>query len=75
MDPNTFPKEAIMFAKFSPAALLAVATLVFLIAPDRPVAASECGELHGMLCESVEECTGFWFWKSCTTSNSYWGGL
>lgn len=65
-----------MLEKLFTAALFVFATLAFLAAPDRPVAASECSALGSILCEEVVECTGFWLWKKCkTTDRSYWMGF
>ena len=65
-----------MLKRFFPPALFAFSTLVLLLAPTQPVAASECGETGSYVCAETEKCRGWLWWKKCKiTDTEYWHGL
>lgn len=71
-----FPTEAAMLKRLFPPALLALAALALSLAPSQTVMASDCGGFGSDVCGETETCSGWLWWKKCSTSNTkYWDSL
>ncbi len=53
--------------------VLLLALMAFLGAPDRHIAAAECGGVSEVLCKETETCrNSILFLNRCTTTYDYW---